>query len=145
MKRKLSFIICLLFLLPVIHAQTAAELEAALESPAITCAQAASFIIRSVDPEFAENAYDLALSRGWFKNERPDDHVTMGRLSFMFMQAYDIKGGFMYSLFPGKRYAFRTMVSRSLIQGDSDPALTVAGDNFLLILGRVLSGQGGDL
>jgi hypothetical protein len=56
-----------------------------------------------------------------------------------------MKGGMMYAIFPGPRYAYRSMVSRNFIQGAADPAMTVNGNRFLLILGRVLSAEGDGL
>jgi hypothetical protein len=131
-----------LFFVPqFLTAQTAAQLEAVLASPAVTCSQAADFVLEGED-----GAFDKAMSNGWLpKTASPDDPINMGSLSFLLMKAYNLKGGFLYAVFPGPRYAFRAMVSESYIQGDSDPALTVSGENFMLILGRVLSASGSDL
>jgi hypothetical protein len=60
------------------------------------------------------------------------------------MKAFNIKGGMMYTFFPGPRYAFRTMVSRSFIQSPADPGLQVSGEQFLIILDDVLSAEGGE-
>ncbi|MDR1143369.1 MAG: hypothetical protein LBK77_04005 [Spirochaetaceae bacterium] len=111
----------------------AAELEAFLKVPVVSRAQAARFIAASApSPGTAEE--------GWLsKKTEPDDPVNMGELSFLLMRAFNIKGGLMYTLLPGPRYAFRTMVSRSLIQGSADPAMTVSGERFLQILGNVLN------
>jgi len=145
MKKELLIIAVSLVLISVIHAQTAAELEAVLESTAITNTQAASFVIRSVDSDFTGNAFEQAVERGWLKSASPDEKITLGRLSFLFMKAFEMTGGLMYRIFPGPRYAYRTMLSRNFIHGDSDPAMTVSGDRFLLILGRILSAEGDDL
>lgn len=128
-----------LFLVPqILSAQTAAQLETLLASPAVTCSVAAGFVL-----EGEEGAFDKAVSNGWLpKTAQEDDPINMGSLSFLMMKAYNLKGGILYILFPGPRYAFRAMVSESYIQGDSDPALTVSGEEFLLILGRVLSAAG---
>jgi hypothetical protein len=42
-------------------------------------------------------------------------------------------------LLPGPRYAYRSMVSNSYIDGNTDPGMTVSGERFLLILGKVLN------
>jgi hypothetical protein len=49
-----------------------------------------------------------------------------------------MKGGLMSTLLPGPRYAYRSMVSRSIIQGKTDPDMKVSGDRFLAILGKVM-------
>jgi hypothetical protein len=59
-------------------------------------------------------------------------------------RAFNIPGGFMHALLPGPRYAFRAMVNRSFIQGAADPGMTVSGERFLQILGKVLDAAGGE-
>ena len=142
-KKYLLVLTCLfLFCATFLPAQTAAELETVLMTPAVTCAQAARFVISSVNPEFEGDSFSFAVSRGWIKNSEPDEKITLGKLSLLIMKAFDMKGGMMYSIFPIPRYAYRSMVSRFIIQGGSDPAMTVNGDRFLLILGKTLSATG---
>jgi len=137
------------FIMPVfVSAQTAAELETVLKTDNVTCAQAAGFVLASAEDAPAQNtlkeAFEQAVARGWFpQGTAPEDSITLGRLSFLIMKAFNITGGMMYTLFPGPRYAFRTMVSRSYIQGAADPAMKVSGERFLHILGKVLSAAGG--
>jgi len=149
----------LLFLLPAfLSAQTAAELEAVMKAPVVTCAQAARFVIASVasaeggasagsnasvGSNAPQNEFEQAIEKGWLpKKTTPDENITLAKLSFLMMRAFDMQGGLMYLIFPGQRYAFRTMVSRSFIQGSADPAMTVSGERFLNILGRVLNAEG---
>jgi hypothetical protein len=148
-KKVFPLLFCFIAAAPVfIPAQTAAELEAVLESPAVTCSQAAWFTLASASADYvltggAEGAFKTARENGWLPPEAAaDDPVSLGDLSFLIMKAFDIKGGLMYALLPGKRYAFRAMVSRSFIQGASDPAMTVSGERFLRILGKVLEFSG---
>ena len=125
-----------------LHAQTAEELEVILRTEYVTWSQAANFIIRSTDTNFRGSALEYAAANSWTKRSAPGDPITLGELSFLMMKSFNIKGGMMYSIFPGPRYAYRTMVSRSFIQGASDPSHKVNGRQFLIILGRVLSAQG---
>jgi hypothetical protein len=154
-RRGLVRLLCFASLILVsasLSAQTAAELEIILESPALNCSQAARFVLAaSADGTAAAadtgmagaGAFEKALANGWFpRGTGAGDPLTLGVLSFLAMRAFGIKGGFMYALLPGPRYAFRTMVSRSFIQGAADPAMTVSGERFLLILGNVLSWAG---
>jgi len=146
------FLLGLLFLLPAfLPAQTAAELESVMKSPVVTCAQAARFVTASTGSgasvgsnNRSQNEFEQALEKGWLpKGTTPDEGITLGKLSLLIVQAFDIRGGLMYIIFPGQRYAFRTMVSRSFIQGAADPAMTVSGERFLQILGRVVNAEGG--
>jgi len=153
-KRRIAGIIIAGFFLmfPVfVSAQTAAELETVMGTPAISCGQAARFVLGStgtaasvggdasgVSP--SGNEFEQALAKGWFpKKSVSDESITLGKLSFLMMKAFNIKGGMMYAILPGPRYAFRTMVSRSFISGAADPAMKVSGEQFLRILGNVLS------
>jgi hypothetical protein len=54
------------------------------------------------------------------------------------MKAFNIKGGFMYSLFPGPRYGYRELVYRKIIRGRAYSAMPVSGERLLRIIGRVL-------
>jgi len=136
-----------LFIVPAfLPAQTAAELESVLETKVVSCAQAARFVIASSGADMPEMDFEQALAKGWFpRGTKPDESITLGKLSFLMMKAFDIKGGLMYAILPGPRYAFRTMVSRSHIQGASDPAMTVSGERFLHILGRILNTTGEEI
>jgi len=151
------FVLGLFFLLPAfLPAQTAAELETVMKASVVTCAQAARFVNASIgsnapagggnSPEGnapAQNEFEQALAKGWFpKGTTPNESITLGKLSLLIMQAFELRGGLMYIIFPGQRYAFRTMVSRSFIQGAADPAMTVTGQRFLDILGRVVNAEG---
>ena len=144
-----SFIFpCFIFpaLLP---AQTAAELDRLLAAPAVSCAQSAHFVLSSLaDVGAGDNAaaaFASAVEKGWFnKGKSADDPIAMKDLSYLLMKAFNISGGLMYRIFPCPRYAFRTMISRGFIQGASDPAMKVSGERFLLILGNVLSEEGGE-
>jgi hypothetical protein len=129
------------------YAQTAAELEDILRAQTVTYAQAASFVLEAAEVTVTENtaqAFALAAERAWVsKKASAEKHITLAELSFLIMKAFDMKGGMMYAVMPCPRYAYRSMISRSFIQGDADPDMTVSGDRFLLILGNVLNASGG--
>jgi len=138
-----------LLIMPVfVSAQTAAELETVLGTQNLTCAQAADFVLAAAADTSVKNtskeAFEQAIAQGWFpRGTKPEENITLERLSFLIMKAFNIKGGMMYTFFPGPRYAFRAMVSRSYIQGAADPGMKVSGERFLRILGKVLSAAGG--
>ena len=140
-------VICFFFLVPgMLNAQNAAELDTILASKAVNYAQAARFVLASTAGDTSgaagraqDSAFEQAVSRGWLpKGAAAGDEITMGSLSFMLMKAFDLKGGIMYKAAPGPRYAYRSMVNRSVIQGASDPAMKVSGERFLQILGNAL-------
>jgi len=151
MGMKLAFFTSFFLILPLyIYAQTAAELEAILQTQNVSCAQAAKFVLASGSDAAAANlsaqsAFDLALSRGWLADgTKPNDKITLDKLSFLILKSFNMKGGVMYALSPGPRYAYKSMVSRDFIQGNTSPGMNVSGEKFLLILGKVISAQGGN-
>jgi len=131
-----------------LYAQTAAELEELLQIQTISYAQAARFVLEAADtasPKDSGAAFAFAVERAWLpKKASAEKPITLAELSFLIMKAFGLKGGMMYSIIPCPRYAYRSMVSRSFIQGASDPGMTVNGNNFLLILGNVLDAAGGE-
>jgi hypothetical protein len=123
-----------------IHAQTAAELESLMNVRIVTYAEAANFVLNSAGTTVSERTpFQQAVANGWIKNPVENEHITMGELSFLIMSAFEMRGGVMYSFFPGPRYAYKSMVSNSYIQGISDPDMTVSGERFLIILGKVMN------
>jgi outer membrane protein OmpA-like peptidoglycan-associated protein len=126
-------------------AQTAAEMDTLLANPAVNFAQASRFVLALADAagEPPAQAYTLARENGWLpKGASEDNPIKLGELCFLIMKAFNIRGSFLYALFPGPRYAFRELDYLRLIPGRRDPALTVSGEWLLQILGMVLSYRG---
>jgi hypothetical protein len=127
-------------------AQTADELDMILAAPTVSFTQASRFVLviaEVLDEKTdAAAAYALALERGWLSGDTSaadfsDRPIRQGELCFLIMQAFKIPGSFLYSLFPGPRYAFRELDYLKLIPGPGDPSLKVSGEEMLLILGMV--------
>jgi hypothetical protein len=130
-----------------LNAQTALELDGLLDAPAVTSAQAARFVLAAAGVLPAELSPEDAFSRAreskWLgPNAESGEAISLGALSGLVMGAFGLRGGFLYALFPGPRYAYRALIRRGLIQGFADPALQVPGERFLLILGRALDYAG---
>lgn len=64
--------------------------------------------------------------------------IRLDEFAFMLVRAFGFKGGIMYTLFPGPRYAYRELVYRRVLEGRLDPAQTVSGERLLYVLGRAL-------
>ncbi|MDR0402945.1 MAG: OmpA family protein [Treponema sp.] len=146
MKRGFPVLPVLLFLsLTPLAAQTAAELERILALPSLSYGEAAWGVLNAAGaPEDSSGgAYRVAADSGWLpKNAAEADPVTMDSLSFLVMKALNIKGGLMYALFPGPRYAYRELVYRKIITGRAYSTMTVSGQRFLRILSRALDYAG---
>ncbi|MDR1100051.1 MAG: OmpA family protein [Treponema sp.] len=133
----------------ILHAQVAAEMDGLLENPAINFAQASRFVLAAsgaADEHIAAGAaFDLAREKGWLpKNAGPDSPVKLGELCFLVMKAFNIKGSFLYALFPGPRYAFRECEYLMLIPGRRDPAVRVSGEELFRMLDLVTAGEGAE-
>ena len=113
-----------------------------MDTPVVKCAQAAYFVLGSSSGNVGlepDAAFRFARDQGWLPQRAAvDDPISLGAFSFLIMKAFNIKGGLLYTIFPGPRYAFRSMTSLNIIQGTADPAMTVSGERFLLILGNAL-------
>jgi outer membrane protein OmpA-like peptidoglycan-associated protein len=142
---KFRFFLFILFCfsLPLLPAQTAAEMDLLLETEAVSFGQAVRFVLDTanlIDPGSAGGAFALARQKGWLpEGAREDGPIKTGELSFLIMNAFDMQGSFLYRLFPGPRYAFRELDYRGLLPGRRDPALRVSGEGLLRILGMTAS------
>jgi outer membrane protein OmpA-like peptidoglycan-associated protein len=113
-------------------------MDALLETPAVSFGQAARFVLDAanlIDPDSAGGAFALARQKGWVPERALEDRpVKTGELAFLIMNAFDMRGSFLYRLFPGPRYAFRELDYRGLLPGRRDPSLRVSGEGLLRIL-----------
>jgi hypothetical protein len=127
-------------------AQNAGELDALLDSPALTWGQAARLVLGAAGGEDLPETEAFTRLQGMAKLPRgaaPGGEINMGGLSLAVMRAFGLSGG-LYRLFPTGRYAYRELVYLGIIQGRSDPAMKVPGERFFRILGRVLDYTGID-
>jgi hypothetical protein len=72
------------------------------------------------------------------KTPPPTAPATLGQVCFLIMETQGIKGGLLYSLFPGPRYATREFASLGLLKGYTHPYRVVSGEEVMWILGAVL-------
>lgn len=77
--------------------------------------------------------------RGWgFEEAEVEEQVDLGSLAFLLMQTFNVKGGIMYSLFPGQRYAARELAYLGFVPGFASPNRVLSGREVTHILGRTL-------
>jgi hypothetical protein len=145
MKKSISLTIILLITCAAIHAQTPNEFQTLLQTPAVTYAQAARFVLEaadvtgSYDKTSEQGAMGFAVDNKWLpKNADAQDAITLENFSHLVMKAFGLKGGPMYTLFNNAHYSYREMVYRELIQGRSDPKMKVSGHTMILIVNRLL-------
>ena len=143
MRSRLLFLAFWASLVASAYGQSAKEMDALLEDPYVSIARAARYVLPAagVLPESVgeSDAFQAALEKGWLpESARPESPIRMDQFSFLIMGAFSMKGGLMYSIFPGPRYAYRDLVFKSYIQGRSDPAQQLSGGRLVLVLGRIL-------
>ena len=118
-------------------------LDVLFEEPEATLEQAAYLVLTASgripdDSSPAEAAASLR-DQGWTVPERSaDEPLTLGEYSYLLMQAFELKGGVMYRIFPGPRYAGRELAYLKLIRADTSPYRTLSGEEAIGILGRLL-------
>ena len=69
--------------------------------------------------------------------------ITLGEYSQLLVQAFDIKAGLMYRLFPGPRYAAREIEYLGFLRGSGTPGRSVSGSEVMHILRELLALKGG--
>jgi hypothetical protein len=125
-------------------AQDARDMDVLLETAAVDGARGARFVLGAAGllpaglsgPAAEAAAWGAARERGWVSGS-PDRVLRLKDAAFLVMGAFGLKGGLMYSLFPGPRYAYRELLYRTVIQGRADGGAAVSGERLLQIIGRV--------
>jgi len=143
--KKSGFFLTLCFLTGAafLSAQNAEDIDALLSMDSISYEQAAWFVLGAADtPDFSggpAEAFAYAAERKWLPAKaEPNGRARLDGISLLIMQSHGIKGGFMYKLTKGPRYAYRELVYKDIIQGRTAPEMAVSGDLLLFILTRVL-------
>jgi hypothetical protein len=141
-KKRLFFVFFLVFWGLCLPAQTAAKIEELLETPAVTYAQAAYFVLEASGAAVTapEEAFEYAINRKWLsKRVSANGTARLDRVSLLLMRSFGLKGGLFYSITKNPHHAYRELVYRTVIQGKTDPHSKVSGGQLLFITGRILS------
>jgi len=87
----------------------------------------------------APDAVKSVADKGWFKKAgAPEEQIKLGEFSHMLMKAFGVKGGVMYSLIPGPRYASRELFFKKIIRKHSSPYRALSGEEAVDILRMLL-------
>lgn len=88
-----------------------------------------------------EEAYDLVRENRakWkLKEPSPEKKMRLGDFSYILMRTLEIKGGLMYRIFPGPRYAARELDHLGIIKQVPSPYRPLSGREAIQILGDTL-------
>ena len=140
------FLACLLITMPcLLFAQTAERIERLLGQGRVSYRDAALLVLEAsghLDPSKqtnADDAFSFAKERGWLpKSADANTDAKLDGLSLLVIRAFDINGGLFFSLFKNSHYAYRAMVYREIVQGRSDPQMSVSGELLLYTVNRTL-------
>jgi hypothetical protein len=146
-KRYCLFSIFFLLTVPVfLFSQTADGIEFYLDIKAVNYKQAAWLVLEAanVSGDYyrfnPEEAFRFAEERQWLPRKAdPMQEIKLRQVALLIMQAFDLKGGLMYSVFKNPHYAYREMVYQEIIQGRADPGMAVSGESLLFMISQVLS------
>jgi len=141
---RIALFLSLVFLASVpLFPQTAQRVENLLNERAVNWSSAAAFVLEAADAGAfgnPEEAFRFAAERKWLpKKAAPEAIARLDGVSLLLARSFGTKGGIMYSLTKSRRYAYRELVYQNVIQGRSDPAMTVSGEELLFLIGRMLS------
>lgn len=95
--------------------------EADLGTSAYLVLAAAGAIEESSSAEDALNWISQSGQLSKLDNLDPDRMITYGEFSYLLMEVFKEKGGLMYRLIPGPRYAAREVAYQNWIIGKSSP------------------------
>jgi hypothetical protein len=127
---------------------TAAEIETLLETKAVTCAQAARFLLEASEIMITsdpEAAFRYAQERKWLpKKASPDNEARLDEVSLLIMNSFGFKGGMLYSITKHPLYAYRELKYNNILQGRIYPEMKVSGEQLLFFTGRTLSSREGN-
>lgn len=117
----LSLILVALFSLPL-DAQEGALVNRAVGETPLSFGTGAALVaalagaVPSDQPVAPEGAVEVLRSLGYRLPDRTiDDYLTYGNFALLMMQAFDLRGGLRYEIYPTSAAAFEELQSRSLL------------------------------
>jgi len=146
-KRYLLLFVLLLPVSTAVWAQSETVMDSLLAEKSATFGETVYLVMSAVnavpDTASVDDAVAALQGQDWHVTvQAADSPITLGQYSFLIMRAFKLRGGILYSLFPGPRYAARELAFRKLISGDASPYRTLSGAEAVQILGNVMSLEG---
>ncbi|MGP1431202.1 MAG: hypothetical protein ACTTJ4_02640 [Treponema sp.] len=136
--------------------QSAQRIDEILDTNAATFGQAAYLILTSLDAisddtdfqtafaEMCQFAEQQGFKKGSIHSSATEaKSIAMKEYAFLLMQAFKVRGGAMYRMYPCPRYAYRDLRYFGVIQEDIDPDSVLSGRMMLQLLGQIDTVQGG--
>ena len=90
------------------------------------------------------DAYALAVQNKWLSAKASDtDPIRIDSFCYLVMKSLGLKGGLMYRIFPGPRYAYRELVAQKIVSPNGGHKRSLPGDEVLRILRLAMDLKGG--
>ena len=130
------------------YAQSNQVVDRLLDEKAAVFGDAAYMILTAagVVPETATGADAVAAvnAAGYLHGSRTETQpITLGEVCYLIMKTQKMKGGLLYSLLPGPRYATRELAYLHIVKGVTHPGRTVTGEEVLRMLESAIEVAGG--
>lgn len=146
MARRLRFgfvTILLLVAATTLTAQSNEQIDAILAEDVATTGSAAYVALSAAglvdDDSPASRAVEIAVEAGWLpQGTAADEPATFGRFAYLLMEAMEVKGGLMYRMIPGPRYAAREFVYREWSPERRAPGEEISGQFLIRVTGNFL-------
>ncbi|MBT3273618.1 MAG: hypothetical protein HN368_10705 [Spirochaetales bacterium] len=142
-KSHLVSLMLLLFTAQIVFSQSNEILDQLLDEERASLGRASYLVfmasgIASEDWTIERSIQELH-SRNWGLEEfGADTHVKTGVFALMIMKEFGMKGGIMYAIIPGPRYAAREFSYRGFVPGVASPGRILSGAEVTHILGSAL-------
>jgi len=135
------------FVLPA-AAQSNELIDRLLEQPRASFGAAAYLVLTAsgeLDQAASEQQALTALrEKGWkLRAAQAEEPIRLGEFCFLLMKAFGEKGGLMYRLAPGPRYAVRELAYRGLVRGKVHSRRLPSGQEVVQLLSSFLDRKGG--
>lgn len=148
--KKVLFIVVLLFTIIPIYSQSNQIVDQVLAQELIDFDKGVYLILSAggVITQDRTPAEAMATLEGlnWHITvKKATDKMSLIDASMLIMNALELQGGIMYSLFPISRYAYKEMKFKGFIENATDGNRLISGVELLTILGKSLAyKEGGD-
>jgi hypothetical protein len=117
------------------------QTEARIDSAAYMALAASGLIGEESSPA---DAYAMLMGKGWLSaSHLPSAPIKLDDYCAIVMRSLGLKGGLMYSIFPGPRYAYRELVAKGIVDPSGGPKRDLPGDEVLRILRLAMDLKGG--
>lgn len=91
------------------------------------------------------DAYAMLMGKGWLSaNHLASAPIKLDDYCAIVMRSLGLKGGLMFRIFPGPRYAYRELVAKGIVDPSGGPKRTLPGDEVLRILRLAMELKGGE-